>query len=260
MTNTYVWEQTIETPSEIDSDTLGNAGYGISDIVDKAKQTTIDQAVNGLADQAKQNGLTWVLIDSNADAGYTIRTRYRYQVTTWDEFGSVTGQQNLESDTEPDLTGLTGVYMLSPKNFYKIWISFRITFTSDMPLMGSPIAPVVLVIIGRIISAIIIIVIAYFAIQAVSSWLKSLTSTHSTVTTVVQTPVVDQSGKPVLDGDGNPVYTTTTKTEDTTSGALSGSPSTAGGDITMIVIIIAVLVLAFMFFGGVGAGRSKRGV
>lgn len=253
MVDTYTWEYQGETQREIEDSALAGANISIETIVDRLREESYNQALNGLNEEAQRQGLNINIVGVSSDAGYTIRTRWRYSVTLRDETGAPTGIQELESDTEPDLTGIEGAYLLASRLFYKVWVRATVTFTSDQILVGSPIAPIIVAIIAKVITAIVVVVIAYFAIQAVSTWLNSMVTTHSVITKTVQTPVLDQTGTPVLDGNGNPIYTTTTTIEDVTT------PDPAGELIAVLPLIIGIIVVAvfaFLFFGGRGGGTS----
>lgn len=211
MTDTYVWEWNGETADEIDSFALLNANITIDEIVAKFKEEAYNQAVNGFTNEATTQGVTYNIISAESDAGYTERDQPVY-------FGEI------QTRVQP---------------YYKLWAKIKVTFTSDRPLMGSPLDPITVAIIAKIITALVTIVIAYFAIQAINNWMNSITTNHSVITKVTQSTNPDGS------------TTTTTTTEDTTTPNL-GSLALGSG----LIILVVVIVLAFMFFGGKGGGTT----
>jgi hypothetical protein len=192
MTDLYKWSYHGETAKELPSSALVPLGMSINDVVSKTKQTAYEQTIVGLTDQALQQGITVTIKSVTTNAGYTERSY-------WERAGvRVT--------------------------VYKIWVSIEAEFESDKPLMGSPVALALMIILKWIMEAIVIVLVAYFAIQMIGDVFKSMTTKTSTVT------------KTTYDESGNPVSTTTETTTE---------PSPTGwiGVIVALGLVLGVLVV-----------------
>lgn len=68
------------------------------------------------------------------------------------------------------------VYPIDGVTFYRVHYRYKVKIKSDKKIIGSPIAIEILLILKWIIKAIVLIIIAWFVVEAVKSWLQSMTT------------------------------------------------------------------------------------
>jgi hypothetical protein len=206
MSYNYHWHLVMATPKEIDNATLGTAGTNIDEVCTQVETSSYQAVYQGLTEKAKEQGLTLAVSAITPKATYTSR------------------QVPRNSPYPPPFLTM-----------YKVSVTVDVDFISDKPLMGSPIAAALLLVIQWIIQAIVVIIIAYFVIQAIKDWLVSMVTTTSTVTEY------NSQGQPV-------------KTETTTQ-------PTLGGWIAPVLALIAVLGgggLVVLYFSKKPRSKKRR--
>lgn len=187
----YNWSWEAETRNEISEVALTMAGKSIEDIVQIARQEAYAKTEEGLTTKAQEQGLTLSITKIDVNVTYTQREDW-----------------------------IDGA---SPRKtfYYTLKILVSADFLSDKPLIGSPIAPALMTVIKWIIYAIIAVIVAWIAIEAIKSWLQSMTTRTSIVRKY------DSSGKLIAE-------------ENVTEPGLGGM-WTIG-----LLVILAVIVFLFM--------------
>ena len=170
----YVWSFEAGTSAEVSDLELSLAGRSIDDVVSEVRSGFTDNLASELVAKAQEQGATVSnAVVTSCDAGYTFRSR-------------------------EILVGLLTPVIVT-QTFYKVWVRADVSFDCDKELMGSPLDPVTIYILTKVISAIMWIIIAWFAITAIIEWLKSMTTKKTTVTKidpVTGLPIVEETVEP----------------------------------------------------------------
>jgi len=233
---TFVVQETAKTLLE---DDVNNARTTIDAIVNNVAQIALTQVTTQIVNGCLQAGATVNIIGISVDAGYSTETYY------------------INVAPRPPI----------PKTAYKLWWAAYIVYDSNTDLtqimlpepstttgLGS--FQLVTLIVFAVIFVVLAISIAYFAIQAIASWLKSMTTTTNTTTTInkitnptnqpitVQTP----NGTVTIPPGGSYEWSTTSTTT---------SPN-LGGIITVGAVGIGVVAAgAFMYMLFKGLQKPK---
>jgi len=208
MTYGYTWHEYLATQRRILASTLDGAGENIESLKEKIKNATVQSVYDGLTQKAQEQGLSINVVNVNVEVTHTEETII----------------------VPPAIYGI-------PMKAYRVQVNINADFESDRELIGSPIAPALIIIIKWVIDAIVLIVIAYFTIeaikQAIEEFVKSLTTQTSTITKTTTT---------TKHNDDCTTTTTTTQTTESTT-----KPSWEG-ILTVGVVAIVMLVVVFILW------------
>lgn len=148
---TYQWVQDVETSAEIDENSLSAAGETIDTIIQNIRNQTEANAATLFKQVAGDEGMDARNVVASVNISYDYRTEYR------------------------------GWPFPQPVRVYRLLGTVEYRFDSSDPLMGSPVATTLVLVIKLVLEAIVLTLIAYFAIQAVKQWLQSMTTTSRIV-------------------------------------------------------------------------------
>lgn len=156
-----IWDWDAETRKEIASSECRTLAatceprfdFDVEELLDRTRVAIIIKSQEGLEEKARQQGFIFSIVKITPRVKFVKRyTRRQYRDWT------------------------------IRRAYGKLKMGATVEFISNKPIAGSPIAPAVLLVIKWIIEAIILIIVAWFIIEAIKSWLKSMTTTKSTVT------------------------------------------------------------------------------
>jgi len=148
MAYSYNWFWESVTEREIDDLMLSGAGLTIGDIVQEVYKEAYEQTYRGLAETAVEEGLN--LTDISVTPWVHYSERLVWTLTGW-------------------------------RTYYTVIADVSANFSSDRPLMGSPVAAEFVLVVKWIISAVVTMVVAYFAVQAVKDFLISLVTKKNVI-------------------------------------------------------------------------------
>lgn len=204
--DTYKLDWTIQTSNEILAYWFPTSGLDHNEVLTRARDAAHSEVYRLLEDKANTQGATVNIKSVNVGAWFTRRA-------------------GIGSDTNPD--DWSADYLYHHNVYALLYIHVEAEFECDQIIVGSPVAPWMLEVLAKIIGAIVVIVVAYFAVQAIKDWLIAMTTTTSKITKVTVNP------------DGS----TTTTTEDVTTPNLGGI-----GEIFIVILVLGV-VLIFAVYG-----------